>query len=507
LVAACKGGLTNPQNLVSLSDNNGYDNSKAIKIAANNSSSAADIYFKELFDFNFDCFELYYNVPQGQANFFFRLYLDTSYSKRAYLSFSSNEIKLSGTGFLRIPFNSTYMQGGGGATAADIDNAVTAKGIGLYVNSGSAEFYIDNIKLYAQTALPESQDKLQAASVRNIMNGLEDGDYLLVVQKSYSVNSHKTLYPVVSKTFNVSSNVSDLSETEFENLITDGNKYIYTIYKQGTIVAMGKLEPAASLLFNFQNYGDIDDFKEACAEGVYDPNNSLSISAAGGFGDSAALKIASKPSASDIIFKRLWDFPQFDYFEFYYNVPTGLANFYLRLYLDTSTTYSNRAYIDFSNGNLKLSGSGIIRIPVNSIYMSVNGTDAQNVVSSKVKGLGFYVNANSAEFYIDNIRLSKASALPAEQNVTAENALRTIIEGMAQGEGYRLVIEKSYIVSSPHKALQPVVNKVFDINENGSTLAQADFEDIIPDTVANYIYTVYNAAGNIVHYGTFIITV
>jgi len=52
-----------------------------------------------------------------------------------------------------------------------------------------------------------------------------------------------------------------------------------------------------------------------------------------------------------------------------------------------------------------------------------------------------------------------------------------------------------------------VVNKVFDINENGSTLAQADFEDIIPDTVANYIYTVYNAAGNIVHYGTFIITV
>jgi hypothetical protein len=74
-------------------------------------------------------------------------------------------------------------------------------------------------------------------------------------------------------------------------------------------------------------------------------------------------------------------------------------------------------------------------------------------------------------------------------------------------EGIQVVIEKSYIVSSPHKALQPVVNKVFDINENGSTLAQADFEDIIPDTVANYIYTVYNAAGNIVHYGTFIITV
>lgn len=246
LKALCTAGFTQTKDLVSLSDNNGYNNSKAIKIAEN-STGSGDIYFKGLFnDFNFDCIEFYYNVPSGTANFFLRLYLGTDYGKRAYVSFSGSGIRLSGSGIIRIPFNSTYMSNGGGASAAEVDSAVTAKGLGIYVNAGSAEFYIDNIKLYASNALPEGQDKTSAADVRTIINGLEDGEYTLVVQRSYAVENHKTLFPVVSKTFTVSSGSGDLAAEDFEDVIVGGNKYIYTIYKQGVIVAMGKLEPPSA---------------------------------------------------------------------------------------------------------------------------------------------------------------------------------------------------------------------------------------------------------------------
>jgi hypothetical protein len=228
----------------------------------------------------------------------------------------------------------------------------------------------------------------------------------------------------------------------------------------------------------------------------------LSISQTGGFNNSAALKISN---TGDLYIKKLWDFPDFDYFEFYYNVPSGEAAFFLRFYLDTASGYTHRAYVDFNSSGLKLSGSGIIRIPINSTYLAVNGTEASNIVSSKIKGLGLYVNGGV--FYIDNIKLYKESALPAAQNVTEEAAIRTIVNSMAQGSGYRLVVEKSHIVSAPHKALQPVVNAVFDVTAVGvTTLAVADFEDILPATAANYIYTIYSSDGTVLHYGTFIIS-
>lgn len=398
------------------------------------------------------------------------------------------------------------MQNGGGATAAEIDAASGVAGFGFYVMNGSAQFYIDNIKLYKEGALPEPQDKLQAGSLRNIMNSLANGQYLLVVQKSYSVSSHKTLYPVVIKTFNVSGGVSDITTAEFEDKIAFGDKYIYTIYSQNNIIKMGKLEPAASLSFGLENFADVAELAAACGEGITDTANLLTISSSGGFNGSAALKIAASSGQGDIVLKKMWDFPDFDYFEFYYNVPTGQASFYLRLYLDTSAGYNNRAYVDFSSGNLRLSGSGIIRIPVDPTYMSVNGTTAENVKSQRVKGLGFYVMAGSAEFYVDNIKLYKESVLPAAENVTQEQEIRTIVENMAEGSGYRLVIEKAHIDGSPHKALESVVNAVFNVTGSGSDLTEADFEYIIPETAAIYIYTIYNAAGEVIHYGTFIIT-
>ncbi|MDD4003499.1 MAG: hypothetical protein PHE12_04805, partial [Clostridia bacterium] len=505
LVAACAEGLTQSKTLLSLSNDGGYNNSKAVKIAANETSDAADIYLKRPWGFAFDYIEFYYNVPSGSANFFLRLYLDVEgsneYKQRAYVSFTAEDIKLSGSGFIRLPVSSEYLQGGGDATAEQI-NTLNVKGLGLYVNSGSAEFYIDNIKLYRESALPAQQDKIQAASVRNIINGLEDGDYNLVVQRSYSVGGHKTLYPAVNVNFNVKSNVSDIAAADFEDKITDGNKYIYTIYKQGIIVCRGRLEPTNSLLINFEDYEDIDDLAAACAEGITNSNSAMSISQTGGFNDSTALKISN---TGDLYLKKLWDFPDFDYFEFYYNVPSGEAAFYLRFYLDTASGYSHRAYVDFTNSGLKLSGSGIIRVPISSTYLAVNGTDASNIISAKIKGLGIYVSGG--EFYIDNIKLYKESALPTAQNTTEEAAIRTIIDGMAQGSGYRLVVEKSYIVSSPHKALKPVINAEFDVTEIGvTTLEAADFEDILPDTAANYIYTIYSAEGAILHFGTLIIS-
>lgn len=376
-----------------------------------------------------DYFEFYYNVPSGSANFFLRLYLDiegsNEYKKRAFVNFSAEAVRLSGSGFIRLPVSSEYMQGGEGATAEEI-NTLNIKGLGFYVN-GATEFYIDNIKLYRESALPAQQDKLQAASVRNIMNGLEDGDYTLVVQRSYSVDGYKTLYPAVNVNFNVTSNVSDIAAADFENKITDGYKYIYTIYKQGIIVCCGRLEPSNRLLINFEDYENIDDFAAACGEGIKDENTILSISQTGGFNNSAALKISN---TGDLYIKKLWDFPDFDYFEFYYNVPSGEAAFFLRFYLDTASGYTHRAYVDFDSSGLKLSGSGIIRIPISSTYLAVNGTEASNIVSSKIKGLGLYVNGGV--FYIDNIKLYKESALPAAQNVTEEAAIRTIVNSMVR---------------------------------------------------------------------------
>lgn len=505
LIQACAGGLTDSKNLVSLSNDKGYNNSKAIKFAANTTDGAADIYFKGLWDFNFDCFEFYYNVPQGEASFFLRLYLDGSYTKRAYVSFAGEGIKLKGSGFIRIPFNSVYMQGNTDVTPAEIDNAVTATGLGIYMSKDSPEFYIDNITLYKQSALPQEDNKLQAASVRNIMSSLDEEDYMLVVQKSYSVGTHKTLYPVVSKTFKASTHATDITAADFENKIADGDKYIYTIYSQSGIVKMGKLEPAGVYLNDLEGYANLEEFAEACKEGIYDSKSVLSLSATGGFNNGKALKIAATTQAADIILKRLWDFPEFDYFEFYYNVPSGDAKFYLRLYLDTASGYTDRAYVDYSNSGLTLSGSGIIRIPVNTTYMSISsGVDPSNVKSSKIKGLGFYVSANSAEFYIDNIKLYKTSALPDAQNATKEEDIRTLITNLANAEGYRLVILKS-VTGPSHKGLQPIVNAVFNKTDSTS-LPAADFEDKIPDTAANYIYTIYNADGGILHQGTFVIS-
>ena len=293
----------------------------------------------------------------------------------------------------------------------------------------------------------------------------------------------------------------------FKGTLPDFEIYLdeFVPYKDSTIAEV-TYEPAyyqTSLTIDFEEYADMDEVKDDCQEGVTDENSIISLSETGGYNDSKCLKFAAVTADNDTILKKFWNFTEYDYFEFFYNVPAGEANFFLRLYLNTSTDYSHRAYLDFSS--VKLSGSGFLRVPITQEYLSVGGgAVAADIASANIKGLGFFVKLGSAEFYIDNIRLIKDEALPTAMELTDTATLRGAINTIPVGSGYRIVVEKAFSTGS-HKALCPVVNSLFDVTAVGTTtLTAADLEDKV--TTGNYVCTLYSSDGNILAHGTITIS-
>jgi len=486
LKALCNDGVTDIANNISLSETSGVADSNSIKFAT--ATTDSDIVLKGLWDFkDFDYLEFYYNIPSGKANFYLRLYLnvDSTYSHRAYLDFSTAALQLSGSGYLRIPMVASNYSYGGGATV-DNFSANNIKALGFYVKNGSSEFYIDNINLYKEDALTEKGEFVQAMQLRNSLCTLENGTYSITLLRNNNC--------ALNKTFTLTDSVCSLTAEEFDDVLNEEHNYIVSVYKEdGSIVWIADLNIKNSLLIDFNNYTEWQNVVDDCAGGVLDTSSKLSLSTTGGFNDTNALMVTGGAD-SDTILKQFWDYPDFDYLEFYYNIPTGSADFFLRLYL--SSAYTVRGFLDYDTASVRLTGSGIIRIPVNALYLSAGGGATTDLIKSEnIKGFGIFIKTGSSNFYIDNIKLIKEESLTS-YNLNDVATLRTGLTTITTGTGYRLVVEKSYSVGS-FKTLYPVVNKVFDISTD---ILTTELEDVL--TTGNYIYTVYAQNGSILSAGT-----